>query len=169
MTDAERTDTQAGALEPLVIIGIGNRWRRDDEVGPWVADRLGERGLPAIEHSGEGAGLIKAWSRARSVIVVDATASGAAAGTLYRLDAVNAELPRHFFRYSSHLFGLAEAITTARTLGRLPEQMIVHGIEGGDFGFGDTFTPAVAEAAAQVVERITAELADAATAAAAAE
>jgi hydrogenase maturation protease len=144
---------------PLLIIGIGNRWRQDDGIGPWIADRLGERGLPAIEHSGEGAGLIEAWCGARTVIVVDATASGAAAGTLYRLDAVTAELPRHFFRYSSHLFGLAEAIATARTLGRLPEQLIVHGIEGGDFGFGDQFTPAVAEAAAIVIERITDEAA----------
>ena len=154
-----KDDGAAGPLDPLVIIGIGNRWRRDDGIGPWVADRLVERGLPAIEHSGEGAGLIEAWSRARAVIVVDATASGAAAGTLYRLDAITAELPRHFFRYSSHLFGLAEAISTARTLGRLPERLIVHGIEGGDFGFGDNFTPAVAEAAVTVVERIADEVA----------
>jgi hydrogenase maturation protease len=158
--DAATTDPAAAPpLAPLAIIGIGNRWRRDDGIGPWVADRLAERGLPAVEHSGEGAGLIEAWSQARAVIVVDATASGAAAGTLYRLDAVTAELPRHFFRYSSHLFGLAEAIATARTLGRLPEQLIVHGIEGGDFGFGDEFTPAVAEAAAAVVERIAQDVA----------
>ena len=30
-----------------------------------------------------------------------------------RLDAVAEVLPSHFFRYSSHLFGLAEAIATA--------------------------------------------------------
>ncbi len=142
----------------VLIIGVGNRWRRDDGVGPWVADRLRERGLPAIEHSGEGAGLIEAWSGGGHIIVVDATSSGAAAGSLCRLDAVTAELPRHFFRYSSHLFGLAEAIATARSLGRLPERLIVHGIEGGDFGFGDSFSPEVAEAARIVVDRIEAEL-----------
>ncbi len=145
-------------LEAVLIIGVGNRWRQDDGVGPWVADRLRERGLPAIEHSGEGAGLIEAWNRARHVIVVDATASGTAPGTLCRLDATRAELPRNFFRYSSHLFGLAEAIATARTLNRLPERLIVHGIEGGAYGFGDTFSPEVAEAAAIVVTRIAEEL-----------
>jgi hydrogenase maturation protease len=143
----------------VLILGVGNRWRRDDGVGPWVAERLAGHGLPAVEHSGEGAGLIEAWCTARTVIVVDAVASGAAAGTLYRLDAIAAELPRQFFRYSSHLFGLAEAIATARTLGRLPERLIVYGIEGGDFGFGDQFTPAVAETAALAVQRILDELA----------
>ncbi len=143
----------------LLIIGIGNRFRRDDGAGPWVAERLRERGLPAIEHSGEGAGLIEAWSAAGRVILVDAVSSGAVAGTLYRFDAAGTELPRHFFRYSSHLFGLAEAIATARALGRLPPVLIVHGIEGGDFGFGDELTPEVAAAAAIVVERIAGELA----------
>ena len=143
----------------VLIIGIGNRFRRDDGVGPWVADRLRERGLPAIEHSGEGAGLIEAWSAARRVVIVDAVASGAAPGTLYRLDAADTELPRHFFRYSSHLFGLAEAIATARALGRLPPRLIVHGIEGGDFGFGDTLGPEVAAAAETVARRITEEIA----------
>jgi hydrogenase maturation protease len=143
----------------LRIIGVGNRWRRDDGVGPWVADRLRAHGLPAFEHSGEGAGLIEAWDGAGQVIVIDATASGAPAGTLHRLDAVAAALPRHFFRYSSHLFGLAEAISTARTLGRLPPRLIIHGIEGGDFGFGEDFTPEVAAAAAVVVQRILEEVA----------
>jgi hydrogenase maturation protease len=157
----EPTPSAESGAAGVLIIGVGNRWRRDDGVGPWVVDRLRERGLSAIEHSGEGAGLIEAWSAGRHVIVVDATASGAAAGSLYRLDAITAELPRHFFRYSSHLFGLAEAITTARTLGRLPERLIVHGIEGGDFGFGDHLSPEVEAAAAVVVERIVAELGEA--------
>ena len=145
--------------DELLILGIGNAFRRDDGVGPWVAARLAARGLPAVEHSGEGAGLIEAWSTARHVIVVDATASGAVPGTVVRLDAVATELPSQFFRYSSHLFGLAEAIATARTLGRLPERLIIHGIEGGDFGFGEDFTPAVAAAAETVVARIVEELA----------
>jgi len=149
----------AADLQELLIIGVGNGFRRDDGVGPWVAARLAARGLPAIEHSGEGAGLIEAWSAARHVIVVDATSSGAAPGTVVRLDAVAEELPSHFFRYSSHLFGLAEAIATARTLGRLPERLIIHGIEGGDFGFGEEFTPAVAAAAEAVVERIVEDVA----------
>lgn len=141
-----------------LVLGIGNRFRRDDGVGPAVADRLAALGIPAQEHSGEGAGLIAAWSGAARVVVVDATQSGAAPGTVVRLDAVGAAPPRGLFRYSSHLFGLAEAVETARALGRLPESLVIWGIEGADFGFGDALTPAVAEAAEAVVQRIAADL-----------
>ncbi|MEI8395097.1 MAG: hydrogenase maturation protease [Rhodospirillaceae bacterium] len=144
-------------MDDLLIIGVGNRFRRDDAVGPLVADRLMARGLPAIEHSGEGAGLIEAWSGARRVIVVDATSSGSARGTVRRIDAIAEALPSHFFRYSSHLFGLAEAIATARTLGRLPPALVIYGIEGGDFGFGEELSPEVAAAADSVVEQVVVE------------
>ena len=141
-----------------LILGIGNRFRRDDGVGPAVADRLAALGIPAQEHSGEGAGLIDAWSGAARVVVVDATQSGAAPGTIARLDAVDAAPPRGLFRYSSHLFGLAEAVETARALGRLPENLVIWGIEGAEFGFGDTLTPVVAAAAEAVAQRIAADL-----------
>lgn len=143
---------------PDLILGIGNRFRRDDGVGPAVGDRLAALGIPVREHSGEGAGLIDAWSGKARVVVVDATQSGAAPGTIVRLDAVRAEPPRGLFRYSSHLFGLAEAVETARALGRLPESLVIWGIEGADFGFGDTLTPAVAAAAETVAQRIAADL-----------
>lgn len=144
---------------PLLVLGIGNRFRRDDGVGPVVADRLTARGIPAREHSGEGAGLIEAWSTAARVVVIDATQSGSEAGTVVRLDAVDTAPPRGLFRYSSHLFGLAEAVETARALGRLPESLVIWGVEGADFGFGETLTPAVAAAVDGLVERIAVELA----------
>lgn len=147
------------ALSPLLILGVGNRFRRDDGVGPVVADRLAALGVAVREHSGEGAGLIDAWSGAARVVVVDATQSGAEPGTVVRLDAADAAAPRGLFRYSSHLFGLAEAVETARALGRLPESLVIWGIEGADFGFGDTLTPAVVDSADLVVRRITEELA----------
>jgi len=141
-----------------LVLGIGNRFRRDDGVGPAVADRLAALGIPAQEHSGEGAGLIAAWSGQTRVVVVDATQSGAEPGTVVRLDATGAAPPRGLFRYSSHLFGLAEAVETARALGHLPENLVIWGIEGADFSFGDALTPAVAEAADAVAQRIAAEL-----------
>lgn len=141
-----------------LILGIGNRFRCDDGVGPAVADRLAALGIPTREHSGEGAGLIDAWTGAGCVVVVDATQSGAAPGTIVRLDAVGTAPPQGLFRYSSHLFGLAEAVETARALGRLPDSLVIWGIEGAAFGFGESLTPAVAEAADTVARRIAAEL-----------
>lgn len=153
-------------MTPVLVIGIGNRFRCDDGVGPAVSDRLAALGIPAREHSGEGAGLIDAWTGAGRVVVVDATQSsagagtapGTAPGTIVRLDAVGAAPPQGLFRYSSHLFGLAEAVEMARALGRLPDSLVIWGIEGADFGFGEALTPAVAEAADMVARRIAEEL-----------
>ena len=146
----------------LLILGIGNRYRCDDAAGPLVADRLAALGLPAREHSGEGAGLIEAWSgvasRAGRVVLVDAAQSGAAPGTIRRLDAAAQPLPAAFFRYSTHRFGLAEAVETARALGRLPPRLVVYAVEGGCFDFGETLSPAVAAAVERVVAMVLEEV-----------
>ncbi len=148
----------AAGRDAVRVIGVGNPYRSDDGVGPFVAARLRERGLAAEDHSGEGAGLIEAWQGGGTVIVIDATRSGSPPGAIRRFDAAAATVPTGTFHYSTHLFGLAEAIETARALGRLPPQLIIYGIEGQEFGFGDGLSDPVTRAAAEVVERIIGEL-----------
>jgi hydrogenase maturation protease len=46
----------------------------------------------------------------------------------------------------------------ARALGRLPRDLVIWGIEGGEWGFGESLTPAVDQAADEVVRRIVAEI-----------
>ncbi|NYZ16362.1 hydrogenase maturation protease [Azospirillum sp. RWY-5-1] len=145
-------------MRRVLVLGIGNRFRSDDGVGPAVVDRLRALGIPAEERSGEGAELIDAWQGHDTVIVVDACRSDAAPGTVLRIDAAAEPLPAGLFHYSSHLFGLAEAVETARALGRLPRRLIVFGIEGAAFGFGDSLSPAVETAAGEVVRRVAAEV-----------
>ena len=143
---------------PPLIIGVGNTYRRDDGVGPWVAARLRDRGFPTVEASGEGAGLIDLWSAADTVIVIDAMRSAGATGSIRRFDARDAEIPAGLFAYSSHLFGLAEAISMARELDRLPRRLLVYGIEGEDFGAGEDLSPPVRIAAEKLVARLTKEI-----------
>ncbi len=135
---------------PPLVIGIGHRLRQDDAVGPTVIDQLRavspDGPVDLLELSGEGAGLIEAWDGRETVVVVDATRSGRPPGTVVTLDAIANPCPADVFRHSSHQFGLAAAIETARVLGRLPRRLIVVGIEGAQFGFGDGLTLAVADA-----------------------
>ncbi len=145
--------------KPL-IIGLGNRYRRDDGVGLIIAARLAWRAsdkFTVIEHSGEGAALMETWKDADTVIIIDAVRSGAAAGTLHRFEASAQQLPTNFFNYSTHAFSLAEAIEMARILKQLPEQVIVYGIEGEDFTWGTGLSPAVERAAQKVEEKVFAE------------
>jgi hydrogenase maturation protease len=148
------------ADKALLVIGVGNVWRGDDAVGLAVLEHL-RAALPEVPMSaasGEGAALMESWAAVRHVIIIDATASGAAPGTIHRLDAQAQPIPAELFHYSTHDFGVAEAIEMARVLGRLPESLIIYGIEGSTFDFGAELAPAVARAVPDVVQRIHQEI-----------
>ncbi|MBF0130930.1 MAG: hydrogenase maturation protease [Alphaproteobacteria bacterium] len=139
---------------PPLIIGIGNRFRGDDGAGPAVAGGLRARGVDAGEMNGDGTELMELWTGRAWVIVVDAARSGAPSGTLHRFEAGTEPLPSGFFHYSTHQFGLAEAVETSRILGLLPSRLTVFGVEGRDFGFKEGLTPETARGCRETVEEI---------------
>jgi hydrogenase maturation protease len=146
-----------GLLAPVRVIGIGNAYRRDDAVGLYVARQLKAldlRGVEVVEASGEGTGLIELWKGAETVILLDAVHSGAEPGTIHRLDAHGQPIPVGFFHYSTHAFGVAEAIELARALDQLPPRVVIYGIEGADFEAGEGLSPVVSAAAPQVVSLV---------------
>ncbi len=144
----------------LLFLGIGNLHRGDDGVGPFLAARLSEnktlaaKGVRVLDHSGEGASLIEDWSGADKVVIVDAMKSGAKHGTVRRFAPIDETLSSGVFRYSSHLFGLAEAVEMARRLGKLPKEMIIFGVEGKNFDFGAPLSKSVEKAAAKVEQEV---------------
>ncbi|WP_346891755.1 hydrogenase maturation protease [uncultured Roseibium sp.] len=140
--------------ERPLIVGVGNALRGDDGVGPFVAEALSARGLATHVHAGDGTGLIDLFETHDQIVLIDATRSGTDPGTLIVLDAVANKLPADLFHYSTHRFGLAEAVETARALGTLPEHLQVYGIEGADFSAGDHLSPAVRETAEKLIDRI---------------
>lgn len=143
----------------MLLIGVGNKLRGDDGVGVWVAEQVARQTStirPRIL-SGEGAGLIDAMQGATHVVIVDATRSGRPPGTITRIDARSERLPSGLFNYSSHAFGVAEAIEMARALGELPTKVHIYGIEGGLFAAGEGFSADVLQAAKSVVAEIVGE------------
>lgn len=143
------------------VVGVGNRFRRDDGAGPRVVDRLravAPGGADVVEWTGSPAGLVEAWAGRGLVIVVDAVAAGGAPGSVHRFDAVGRPLPAEAFRVSSHALGLPEAVELARATGRLPGRLVVYGIEGEDFGPGEGLTSAVELAVARTAARIARDL-----------
>lgn len=151
------------AYAQTVLIGVGNTFRRDDGVGVQIArmlkQELAER-LPVsvVESSGEGASLMQAWQGYHRVYLFDAVRSNDAPGCIHRLQAAVQNFPSDFFKYSSHAFSLAEAVELARVMDKLPEELIVYGVEGADFGYGEALTPDVERAAGKVVEQVLDEL-----------
>ena len=115
-------------------------------------------GVEVLEREGEPTSLIGAWEGADAVWLVDAVASGAAPGTVHRVDASRESLPAGFARTSTHHFGLPEAVELARTLHKLPSRLVVYGVEGANFDAGDVLSPEVAAAVLRVAEAIRSEL-----------
>lgn len=146
-----------GGKASTLVIGIGNWYRSDDAAGLVVARNLRGMNLPCVlvrEESGEGAALMEAWKSVASVVIVDAASSGSPPGTIHELDPHARSIPSSFFHYSSHAFGVAEAIELARALGELPPMMLVCAIEGRDFSAGVRLSTEVESAIGKVTELI---------------
>jgi hydrogenase maturation protease len=148
-------------MAEILVIGVGNEFRGDDAVGIWVARQLAQSAPPrvaVIEQRGEGADLMDAWQGAEMVLLIDAASSGAKPGTIHRFAAHQAPLPAELFSFSSHAFGVAEAVEMARLLGELPPQMLVYTIEGETFDPGASLSPAVAQAVEDIIPRLLREI-----------
>jgi hydrogenase maturation protease len=136
-----------------VIIGLGNEFRHDDALGLIAAGRLQREGVPAIEHEADAADLMMRWESIDRMILIDAVSSGVAPGTIHRLDASTSPLPRELFQ-STHALGLADAIELSRTLGTLPREVLIYGIEVRDTSAGVGLSPEVERALDTVVAEV---------------
>jgi hydrogenase maturation protease len=147
--------------EAVVVIGVGNEDRGDDAVGRRVAAALRGRvpdGVVVLDSDGDPATIMDSWSGADWAVLVDAMVSGAAPGTVRRIDATESPLPPSVQLASTHAMGAADAVELARTLDRLPERLVVYGIEGVSFRPGAPLTPEVADAVDVAARMVLAEV-----------
>jgi hydrogenase maturation protease len=150
MIDTERTvvPVSGPGRGPVVVIGVGNEFRRDDGAGPAVVERLRELARPGVAlvlTDGEPTRLIEAWTGAALAVVVDAVRGQPPhPGRVHRfaMDRPGAGAAR---TASSHGLGLGDAVALALALDRMPGRLIVHAIEAADLTQGTGLTPAVAE------------------------
>jgi hydrogenase maturation protease len=147
------------------MIGVGNELRGDDGAGLAVARAVrdhvdrGARGAIAIrELEGDPTALLDAWHGHDAVIVADAMRSGAAPGTIRRVDIRRDALPRPAGQSSStHGIGLEQTIELARALDRLPPALIVYAIEGARFETGTSLSAEVEAAVPKLADMLLGE------------
>jgi hydrogenase maturation protease len=158
----------------IIVIGIGNEYRRDDAAGllvvrrlkvfanEYAADQSAIPTLEIVEENGEGTALMEAWEGADFAIIVDAVYGDQSPGGIYRGVFAGKELspplPANFHRYSTHAFGLGEALELARSFGTLPPKVIVYGIEVADVTAGVGVSPEVEATIDHVVGAILMDL-----------
>lgn len=141
----------------MIVIGVGNAFRRDDGAGPAVVRELQGRcpdDVPLVTSDGEPDRLIDLWAGADLAVLVDAAwSAGREPGRVHEATDL---LTHAHAQASCHGMGLGTAIELGRALNRMPHGVHVYSIEGADFGFGADLSPSVRRAVAEVADRIVA-------------
>lgn len=137
----------------VVVAGLGTEFRHDDGVGVAVARRVAERGAGACDDLGASVDpvadpldLLGLWDHAALAVVVDATRSGATAGTIRVIEILRDTLGEDPGAASTHSLGVGAVLKLARAVGCAPRRVVVVGIEGEDFTTGVGLSPAVRRA-----------------------
>ena len=153
-----------GEPASFLVIGLGNEFRGDDGCGPLVARLIAQKrrtGVRVLSSPGDGSGVVLEWGDINAAFVIDCVRSGSSPGKIFRFEPLIEDIPEKVLRpTSSHRLALTQIVRLAQALGRMPQRLIVYGVEGGEFAHGSKITPAVAEAAEQVTDRIVREIAN---------
>ncbi|XKH58742.1 hydrogenase maturation protease [Halomonas sediminis] len=135
------------------VLGIGSPFG-DDQLG-WrlvsvfqSLDKTTEPGggaqCSALALDRPGSGLIQALAGARGAVVVDALQNMGQPGRIHRL--MMADLTQANGCFSSHSFGVAEALALADELELLPRHLLILGVEMSESALCEDVSPAVAAA-----------------------
>ncbi len=141
----------------LMVVGCGNPFATDDNVGPEFIHRLEARrpsGCEFRELWDGGLGLLDLFEKTESILLVDAVLSGATVGTVHLVPLPSAEVvPRAFAAVSSHAWGLEETLRLAKALHRGIPKLMLLGFELEHAAPGANRTPRVEDALQRVIER----------------
>ena len=145
-----------------VVLGIGNTILTDEAAGVRVVEAL-ERGyaLPAnvlaIDGGTSGMEMIEDLSDLDFLIVVDVVKTGAAPGTVVKID--GADIPVFFrSKLSPHQIALPDVLASLELLGTMPKEIVVLGVEPISLELGMEMTTTVAERIPQLVGMVVEEL-----------
>ncbi|MEZ5194675.1 MAG: hydrogenase maturation protease, partial [Nocardioides sp.] len=142
----------------LLVLGCGNILRGDDAVGPVLVRTLVESGLPdgvrVVDGGTAGMDVAFAMRGAARVVIVDAAATGAEAGTVYRVPAEElADLPPMDGLHSHNLRWDHALAFGSWLLGpHRPTDVTVYLIEGASYQPGAPLTDGVEAAMHRVAD-----------------
>ena len=147
----------------LLVLGLGNVLLGDDGAGPAVIAQLRDgyearSGTLVLDGGTLGLSLLPYLEDARRVILVDAVAADAPAGTLVRLEGRDVG-PAVATRLSPHQVGVADLLEGARWHEREPQQLILLGVVPESIELGVGLSAPVRRALPHLVDLVRAEAA----------
>jgi hydrogenase maturation protease len=150
------------AAGSTVVIGLGNVILSDDGVGVHAVRRLRERPAIAedvvlIEGGTAGLLLLPSLADARRAILVDAIDTGAAPGTLTRLDGKE-WMSGFSIRMTPHDVALEDLLSAAQLTDAWPEKLVLLGVQPASIALGIELTPPVADAVHTLIDAVVSQL-----------
>lgn len=143
------------------MIGVGNRFRRDDGIGPVIAaevEKLSLAGVRVMVGADDPTELITAWSGADPAVVIDAAVGeDCVPGRIRRWTPELASGPAML---STHVLDLPATYALGRVLGHAPRRLVVLAVDAAEVGFGDGLSCPLTAAVPTVVAAVVAELRD---------
>lgn len=149
----------------ILILGVGNPFRRDDGVGPAVigllksewrlpdSERFRESRVDLLDGGTDGLSLIDYIEGYEKVLVVDAVDMRAAPGEVRVFSPEEAKLKIKTDALSIHGFGLAEVIALMEKL-EMKTDMCIIGIQAKDVNFGEGLSPEVSSKIEEILKLI---------------
>ena len=146
----------------MQIFAVGNSFYGDDGVGSVVLDRIGEENIfPDAEmfdaHT-DALSLLDHLVPGELNVVIDAAHMGMEPGQVAGFGPKEVRLKIQSDHLSMHGFGLAETFNLAERLGKLPERVLIIGVEPERIEINCGLSPVVARAVPQVISIIQAEV-----------
>jgi len=145
----------------ILILGVGNPFRRDDGIGPAVISRLQSEnsleGIDLVDGGTDGLALINYMQSYEKVLIVDAVDMSMAPGEARVFSPEEARLTITADALSTHGFGLAEVIGLMEKL-ELKTDLRIIGIQAKDVTFGEGISPEISAKMAEILELIRKEI-----------
>lgn len=157
------TDGSSDPSRPEIplVIGVGNAARGDDAAGLRVTQDLrplvGDRAR-IVDCPGNVAEILDLWEGQGRVYLIDAVRAGGAPGSWHRLLVRDQPLPSSLAATSTHGLSIASAVALGQALGRMPDHLVVYGIEAVRFDPGADLSPEVFAGAREVTKALAHEL-----------
>jgi len=120
-------------MKKIVVLGVGNLLMGDDGFGPRVIKELQKREIPPnveVMDAGVGGIAILSWIEdVDKVVIVDSVQTGnEPPGTIYRF--TDKEMPpSDMFMLSLHDLNLVDTINIGRIVQKMPEEIVIYGVE----------------------------------------
>ncbi len=135
----------AATPSQLAVVGVGNLLLSDEGIGVHIVRALRKTHLPShvsvFEFGTRGLEILDAVESFGRVVIVDAVRSGAAPGSIGRWrvgEIIDASAPS---MVSLHQVDLLTTLKIGRATGKLPEDVVIVGIEPKDLSPGLELSP----------------------------